>query len=118
MQRFLMAAVAVVLSTGAAFAHAHYRSSTPADGGTVAVAPAELSVTYSEGVEPRFSSIEVRDAAGTRVDKGDAHVAAGDDKVFSVGLRVLPPGRYTVTWHVTAVDTHKTEGTFGFSVGP
>ena len=117
MTRILLA-TALLLAPATAFAHAHYRSSTPADGATVAAAPPELSVTYSEGVEPRFSSIEVRDAAGQRVDKNDPHTAPGDNKVFSVGLPALQPGAYTVTWHVTAVDTHKTEGTFGFTVKP
>ncbi|MGA3399614.1 MAG: copper resistance protein CopC [Acetobacteraceae bacterium] len=30
----------------------------------------------------------------------------------------LPAGQYTVIWHVTSVDTHKTEGRFTFSVAP
>lgn len=109
---------ALLLSAAPAFAHAHYRSSTPTDGATVAASPPELAITYSEGVEPRFSTIEVQDAAGKRVDKDDAHTAPGDNKVLSVGLPALPPGAYKVIWHATAVDTHKTEGTFGFTVKP
>ena len=27
------------------------------------------------------------------------------------------PGKYAVVWHVTAVDTHKAEGRYNFSVG-
>ena len=118
MHRSILAAAFLLATAGSVFAHAHYRSSTPADGGTVAASPPELSVTYTEGVEPRFSTIEVQDAAGKRVDKGDAHTVPGDNKVFSVGLPALPPGAYKVIWHVTAVDTHKTEGTFGFTVKP
>jgi methionine-rich copper-binding protein CopC len=34
---------------------------------------------------------------------------------FSVGT--LAPGNYTVTWHVTSVDAHKTQGSFSFTVG-
>jgi len=30
----------------------------------------------------------------------------------------LPPGIYTVIWHVTSIDTHKTEGRYQFTVGP
>ena len=29
----------------------------------------------------------------------------------------LAPGRYRVRWHVVSVDTHRTEGSFEFSVG-
>jgi copper resistance protein C len=35
-----------------------------------------------------------------------------------VDLPRLPPGTYTVVWHVTSVDTHKTEGRFDFTVVP
>ena len=103
---------------GPAFAHAHLRSAEPAVDSTVATAPAAVSITYSEGIEPRFSTIEVQDAAGKRVDNNDAHLAPADNKVFSVSLPSLPPGRYKVIWHATAVDTHKTEGTFGFTIKP
>jgi copper resistance protein C len=33
-----------------------------------------------------------------------------------VTLPKLPPGTYTVNWHVTSVDTHKTEGNYTFTV--
>ena len=33
-----------------------------------------------------------------------------------VELPRLSPGTYTVIWHVTSVDTHKTEGNFKFTV--
>ena len=31
-------------------------------------------------------------------------------------LPKLTPGTYTVNWHVTSVDTHKTEGNYKFTV--
>ena len=31
-------------------------------------------------------------------------------------IPALPPGTYTVIWHVTSVDTHKTKGSFKFTV--
>src|SRR6516225_3757628 len=34
---------------------------------------------------------------------------------LSVGA--LPPGSYSVTWHVLSVDTHTTQGSFSFHVG-
>ena len=44
------------------------------------------------------------------------HIAPGDDRKLLVDLPDLHAGHYTVTWHVTSVDTHKTEGSFQFSV--
>ncbi|HTC12301.1 MAG TPA: copper resistance protein CopC, partial [Acetobacteraceae bacterium] len=60
----------------------------------------------------------VKNAAGARVDNNDLHNAPGNQKRILLGLPPLKPGAYTVEWHVTSVDTHKTEGTFTFSVGP
>ena len=105
-------------SAGAAFAHAHLRSANPAVDSTVATAPTEVAITFSEAVEPSFSSIEVQDGSGRRMDDGNAHTAPSDGKILSVGLKTLPPGTYTVVWHATAVDTHKTDGKFGFTVKP
>lgn len=118
MRHSIVIALALLGLSGPAFAHAHLRSATPAANSTVSAAPSEVSIAYSEGIEPRFSTIEVQDAAGKRVDKNDAHGAPKDNKVLSVALPSLPPGTYKVIWHATAVDTHKSEGTFSFTIKP
>ncbi len=110
--------LALVATAGTAWAHAHLKTAMPAPDSTMQAAPAELTIDFTEGVEPRFSSIEVQDVAGHRVDKGTATTAATDNKRFSVGLQPLPPGLYKVIWHATAVDTHKTDGTFQFTIKP
>ena len=116
--RLAMTIAASLCLSGTAFAHAHLRTATPAVGSTVRAVPTEVSLSFTEGLEPRFSAIEVRDKDGARVDAGEAHLAQGDDKRFSVGLKTLAPGAYTVVWHATSVDTHKTEGSFQFTVAP
>ena len=103
---------------GTAWAHAHLKTATPAPDSTVQATPDAVAIDFTEGVEPSFSSIEVQDATGQRVDKGAASTAPGDNKRLSVDVRPLQPGTYTVTWHATAVDTHKTDGTFRFTVRP
>ena len=87
-------------------------------GATVAAAPIAVTLTFTEGLEPRFSSIAVEDAAGQRVDLGDAHLVQDDQTRFAVGLKPLAPGRYKVQWRATSVDTHKTNGSFSFTVAP
>ena len=37
--------------------------------------------------------------------------------IMRAGLRSLSSGTYRVRWHVLSVDTHRTEGSFTFSVG-
>ena len=44
-----------------AHAHAHLRQAEPPVGGTVQRAPAPVDLTFSEAVEPRFSTVAVTD---------------------------------------------------------
>ena len=113
----LLCAGLVPILPGAAGAHAFLAKAVPGVGSTVASAPAELSIDFTEGVEPAFSRIEVADAGGARVDRNDAHAEGGDSRL-AIGLKPLPPGRYLVTWQAVSVDTHRTQGSFSFTVAP
>ena len=101
-----------------ALAHAHLTGAVPPVDSTVGRAPAEVAIDYSERLEPRFSSIEVTDASGARVDTGDVHVAPGNDKQLTVGVGPLKPGVYKVVWRVMSKDTHRTEGSYSFTLVP
>ncbi len=100
-----------------ASAHAFLQSSVPAVGSTVRMAPTEVRITFTEGVEPAFTTIQVTDAQGGRVDRGRGHLEGGDTH-FAIGLTMLPPGSYHVTWKAIATDTHRTQGAFTFTVAP
>jgi copper(I)-binding protein len=117
MPRFpILALPLLILSAGNAFAHAHLKTAEPAVDSGVATAPTEVAINFTEGVEPKFSTIVVQDAKGQRVDKADPHTAPMDAKKLIVGVGALAAGVYTVTWHATAVDTHQTDGVFHFTV--
>src|SRR2546422_6925548 len=62
--------------------------------------------------------MQVLDAKGTRVDNNDFH-HHGDASNPGITIQPdLPQGTYTVIWRVlSAVDGHRTAGTFAFSVG-
>lgn len=120
---YLPAVAALVLAwtlagTSVAFAHAFLAHANPLVGSTVPTAPPMLTLDYTEGVETAFSTVVVKSADGQRVDKNDLHNAPGNEKRIVTSLQPLKAGTYTVEWHITSVDTHKTEGTFTFSVGP
>ena len=117
MKQFLAAAVLANLAVcaGHASAHAFLKTATPAVGSTVPQPPAQVMIDFTEGVEPKFSTIAVHDAAGTEFADGDVHLEGGNTHLV-IGLKPLQPGLYTVVWHATAVDTHKTEGNFTFTV--
>ncbi len=99
-------------------AHAFLVGAEPRVGASIHAAPDQLSLVFSEAVEPAFSSIRVTDAAGTRVDRDDLHRDPNQATRLIVGLQKLPPGTYRVAWKVTSVDTHKTEGNFTFTILP
>jgi methionine-rich copper-binding protein CopC len=110
-------AVAMVAST--ASAHALLKKAVPAVGGTVSGSPKEIRITFSEGVEPRFSSITLASEAGAATPIGKPNVDPADNSVLVAPIsQALKPGVYTVTWHVVSIDTHKTQGSFNFTVAP
>lgn len=104
----------MLLAAPAARAHARLEAASPPAGSAVPTAPAQVSLTFSEKLEPAFSELVVRNAQGARVDQSPARV---DGNTITVKLVPLAPGRYTVRWRVLSVDTHKTQGSFTFRVG-
>jgi copper resistance protein C len=105
------------LSIGAAHAHAFLDHADPRVGNTVK-SPRIISLWFTQNLESSFSTIEVLDSNGARMNVGNALVDTNDRKLLRVPVRVLPAGTYTVKWHVLSVDTHTTEGNFTFHVGP
>ena len=115
MNRLLFSFAALTAFSAAAYAHAQLESASPPVGGTVE-SPAQISITFSEGVEPKFSGVAVSGPGGA-VPVGKASVAPGDNKVLVVKVgKKLAPGTYTVKWHAVSVDTHHTQGDFDFTV--
>src|SRR5262245_11376069 len=116
--------IAVAISAGfallpvAAFAHAHLDHASPAVGSTMAQAPKEVSLWFTEALEAKFSTIERRDAQGRPVQAGPATLARDNTAQLRVPLKPLSPGTYKVIWRVLSVDTHRTQGDFTFRVGP
>lgn len=102
---------------GTAAAHAHLKRSVPTASGTVA-GPTQVEAWFTEDLEPKFSTITVTGPGpnGKKVDKGDTHTDPADAKHLIVGIDGATPGTYTVTWAVTSVDTHKSNGSFTFEV--
>ena len=113
----LMAFMAMV-GARPAWAHAHLVGATPPVDGTVRTPPKLVTISFTEKLEGKLSSIVVKDATGRRVDGGDTRLADSAGKTLTVTLRDLAPGTYSVAWTAASVDTHRTTGTFGFTVKP
>lgn len=99
-------------------AHAFLDRADPKVGSTVTTAPEEIKLWFTQDLEPAFSSIEVRDAAGHEVDKKDVHPDIKNKALLIVSVPPLAAGTYTVLWRVVSVDTHKTQGHFEFTLKP
>jgi len=95
-------------------AHATLDHAEPRVGNTVAAAPHEVTLWFTQKLEAAFSSITVTNAAGERVDSGKTRVSGSQ---MSVTLKAGGAGTYRVNWRVLSVDTHTTEGNFNFQVG-
>jgi methionine-rich copper-binding protein CopC len=111
---FVLSLLLVSLCNGAARAHAFLDHASPLVGSTVPTAPHEVSLSFTQNLEAAFSSVEVIDGSGTRVDLGKPQISGS---TMRVGLKALSPGPYHVHWQALSVDTHKTEGSFTFHVG-
>src|SRR5439155_21857008 len=89
--------------TGEATAHALLDRAEPRVGNTVATAPREVTLWFTQKLEPAFSSVTVTNAAGKRVDTGKPRVSGNQ---MSVSLTAGGPGTYRVTWRVLSVVAH------------
>jgi len=117
MRAIISALVMLALAAPAAWAHAFLDHALPSVGNAMATPPPTIRIWFTQELEPAFSTVEVRDDSGNRVDAGDAAVDGADPTLLHATLKPLPPGKYHVGWHVLSVDTHTTEGTFTFTVG-
>lgn len=111
----LITATALMLLAGSAQAHAMLEHASPGAGVTLSVAPREVTLDFSEALEPSFSTVTVFDAAGHSVTAGPPQAAG---RRMAVPLRPIGPGEYAVAWHALSVDTHRTDGHFTFQVKP
>ncbi len=111
------AAALMLAAAPAASAHAHLKQSQPAAGAVVPPNTSALLLSFTEAVQPKFCTVTVTDDMGMRADAWVPQTVPGHENELSVPLHFQMAGKYTVVWHALSVDTHKTHGTFTFTVG-
>jgi copper transport protein len=114
----LVAAAASLTLPATAWAHAALLQTTPVASRVVNVPPNQVSLRYSEPVEPRFAIVSVTDAGGHKVTAGPPRRSPVDADTLLVPLKKLRQGWYLVYWRVISVDGHPVRGAFTFAVGP
>jgi methionine-rich copper-binding protein CopC len=103
----------MLLAATPAFAHAKLISSDPANHASIK-SPKLIKLIFAETLEPAFSGAELSDATGKTVPVSKS-VGGATITLLPLGLR---PGAYKVSWHSVGHDTHRVNGSFGFTVVP
>ena len=105
--------LAAVLLPSAAWAHASLIASNPADGVLLARAPATLTLTFNEPVDPLTIRI---------VDQGGGGASVTQIRRDGAQLVLTPPtilgdGAHVISWRVISADGHPGGGSTTFWVG-
>ena len=114
--RLVTLSLALLSGVAGAQAHAYLDHATPLVGSTLKSAPSEVRMWFTQALEPRFTAAQLRSSTGAVMASGGVDPA--DPKQMVIQVRGLPPGKYKVFWKVLSVDTHRSEGSFGFEVKP
>lgn len=105
--------LAAVAFAGAAMAHTHLKSASPADGATVATSPAEFVLTFGEAA--RLTALTIQKDGGAEQKVAPLPTAAGAQ--FKVPAPKLDNGHYTLNWRILGDDGHVMSGKVAFTVG-
>jgi hypothetical protein len=111
----LSIAVGLSITPITAMAHSRPKVMVPAPDSTVA-SPPTVAVTFTEPLEPKFSSLIVTDEQGNKLNTVSSTAVPSDPKTLTLNLPVLKPGDYLVHWVTVAADGHRMEGEYKFSV--
>ncbi len=106
-----------LLGTAPACAHAFLVKSDPAVGSVLNAAPKMLVLSYTEDLEVPFCFVTVTDSMGMNDAAGRPQPVPGHPNEMQVPLSIQMAGKITVAWHALSTDTHKTQGSFSFTVG-
>lgn len=120
--RWVIAAVVGLAGLGgtgtAVWAHANLVKSAPTSGERLEQAPQEIVLAYTEELDPAFTKVEVRNAAGKVVVSGAGTIAAENTNTLRLALDALPEDGYSAIWRVRSlVDGHISLGAVTFAVG-
>jgi len=113
-------ASAVVLLTSVAALSAHLKvdKTFPATGETVASAPTQIQVWFSQAPTVAVSGLALEGAAGkVELGKVTAGMVEGkaDNSLVAPVVGTVAPGTYTVSWKTSGTDGHILTGTFEFT---
>lgn len=104
------------LHPGDALGHAALVRSDPAPNAFLQKAPTQITLTFTEPLDQRSSSIRVLDSRGGALASGKIDLS---DNALTMTLKLpkLNPGIYNVVWsNVSRIDGHALRGSYPFTV--
>jgi methionine-rich copper-binding protein CopC len=107
---------AMTMLSAPAAAHTFLDHATPAADASLAAAPAQLVLVFTDPLEGDEVKIELFDAAGHRLASNADKSAVLKDDTVTIPLPKLPPGDYRVTWLVNPAPGHQTSGDYHFKI--
>ena len=113
-----LAAALMLAGATSAFAHAEFVKSSPGPD-SIVTSPTEIDLTFSEGINLKFSGAKLSDSMKMSLETGPATLAKGGDTTLVIPVTTpLAAGEYVVAWHNLSKDGHKSKGSFKFTVKP
>lgn len=102
-----------LLVSTSALGHADVVSTSPTADSEIDVAPATISISFSEPVLEVGAAIVLADSSGSEIGVGEVTFEGATMSVSSPPD--LAPGEYIVTWRASSNDGHVMTGEFGFT---
>ena len=115
--RFAATGVAALALPSGLWFHTHLTRATPGVNDTVAVAPTQVRLWFSQKPTVKLSRVTLTGAGNAKVPVGTARAT---DDTLSVAVPIqgtLKPGTYTVAWQTASKDGHPVRGRYQFTLG-
>ena len=100
------------------WAHAHLLQATPTEGSVVHGNPVEVTLRFSQDLEPALSGASIVEERGARKEIGRAIVDQKERRILHIAPTTDLSGTYRVIWHAVSIDSHETKGQYTFTVAP
>lgn len=114
----LVLTAVMALAAAPAGARAVLQETQPAAGSVVSPAPENVTLLFSEAIEPMFSGATLSTAGSKSITTAPATIDPRNPNQLILPLPPLPPGRYRVRWYAVSPDTRRSQGSFEFEIGP
>lgn len=98
-------------------AHAYLKQSNPSVNTELETSPKNISLVFSEPIQPAFHHIEIFGEDGN-AELHESFIPEDDETKLIAKLKQdLGKGTYTIKWRVISSDGHPIEGTIPFTIG-